>query len=198
MPKKGTQSVESQLTELKKVAKGKTCLIVLVRGWIPIRLCAFIDANSGRHLECWAFATFWCDRYNDCFEVTRCVWCVSTSIILVWLSHCSDNSYQKHFGQRWIRSGEKNLCIGASLYTSCVWRFCGMVVQTLELLGLQESVELISTVAELDTDSVPPQLLEIAALCGRSALLSFLSRDMDWGLLFFSSFLFCNFLWAIP
>ena len=44
-----------------------------------------------------------------------------------------------------------------------------MIVQTLELLGLQESVELIAAVAELDVDSVPPQLLEIAALCGRSA-----------------------------
>ena len=43
-----------------------------------------------------------------------------------------------------------------------------MIVQTLELLGLQESVELIAAVAELDIDSVPPQLLEIAALCGRS------------------------------
>ena len=51
-----------------------------------------------------------------------------------------------------------------------------MIVQTLELLGLQESVELISVVAELDTDSVPPQLLEIAALCGRSGLLSLISR----------------------
>ena len=53
MPKKGTQSIESQLTELKKVAKGKMCLIVLVRGFISIiRLGVFIDANSGRYLEC--------------------------------------------------------------------------------------------------------------------------------------------------
>ena len=36
-----------------------------------------------------------------------------------------------------------------------------------ELLGLQESVELITAVAQLDTDFVPPQLLEICQLCGR-------------------------------
>ena len=54
-----------------------------------------------------------------------------------------------------------------------------MGIQTLELLGLQESVELIAAVAELGVDSVPPQLLEIAALCGRSALLSFISRRVS-------------------
>ena len=37
----------------------------------------------------------------------------------------------------------------------------------LALLGLQESVELLSAVAQLDVEEVPPQLLEIAALCGR-------------------------------
>ena len=38
---------------------------------------------------------------------------------------------------------------------------------TLELLGFRESVDLIVAVAELDDHTVPPQLLEIAALCGR-------------------------------
>ena len=37
----------------------------------------------------------------------------------------------------------------------------------LELLGLKESVDLISAVAGLGADSVPPCCLEIAALCGR-------------------------------
>jgi hypothetical protein len=37
----------------------------------------------------------------------------------------------------------------------------------LELLGLQASVELLANIAELDTDQVPPVLLEIAQLCGR-------------------------------
>jgi len=40
---------------------------------------------------------------------------------------------------------------------------------TLELLGLQESVDLIVAVAELDDGSVPPQLLEIAALVSVSS-----------------------------
>ena len=36
-----------------------------------------------------------------------------------------------------------------------------------ELLGLQESVELLSGVAELDSEQVSPVMLEIAQLCGR-------------------------------
>ena len=36
-----------------------------------------------------------------------------------------------------------------------------------ELLGLQESVELLSGVAELDSEQVPPVMLEVAQLCGR-------------------------------
>jgi hypothetical protein len=40
----------------------------------------------------------------------------------------------------------------------------------LELLGLQESVELLSGVAELDDGQIPPALLEIAQLCGRLPL----------------------------
>jgi hypothetical protein len=40
----------------------------------------------------------------------------------------------------------------------------------LELLGLQESVELLSGVAELDDGQSPPALLEIAQLCGRLPL----------------------------
>ena len=37
----------------------------------------------------------------------------------------------------------------------------------LELLGLQEAVELLGAVACLDADQIPPQCIEIAALCGR-------------------------------
>ena len=40
----------------------------------------------------------------------------------------------------------------------------------LELLGLQESVELLAGVAELDDGQIPPALLEIAQLCGRLPL----------------------------
>jgi hypothetical protein len=40
----------------------------------------------------------------------------------------------------------------------------------LELLGLQASVELLASVAELDDDQVPPICLEIAQLCGRLPL----------------------------
>lgn len=40
----------------------------------------------------------------------------------------------------------------------------------LELLGLQESVELLAGVAELDDSQIPPALLEIAQLCGRLPL----------------------------
>jgi hypothetical protein len=40
----------------------------------------------------------------------------------------------------------------------------------LELLGLQESVELLAGVAELDDGQFPPALLEIAQLCGRLPL----------------------------
>ena len=36
----------------------------------------------------------------------------------------------------------------------------------LELLGLQSSVELLASVAELDDAQVPPVCLEIAQLCG--------------------------------
>ena len=40
----------------------------------------------------------------------------------------------------------------------------------LELLGLQASVELLASVAELDDNQVPPICLEIAQLCGRLPL----------------------------
>ena len=40
----------------------------------------------------------------------------------------------------------------------------------LELLGLQESVELLAGVAQLDTASIHPVCLEIAQLCGRLPL----------------------------
>ena len=36
------------------------------------------------------------------------------------------------------------------------------IVRITELLGLQESVELLSGVAELDSEQVPPAMLEIA------------------------------------
>ena len=41
------------------------------------------------------------------------------------------------------------------------------IVCKIELLGLQESVELLSGVAELDSEQVSPVMLEIAQLCGR-------------------------------
>ena len=40
----------------------------------------------------------------------------------------------------------------------------------LDLLGLQESVELLAGVAEIDAASIPPVCLEIAQLCGRLPL----------------------------
>ena len=40
----------------------------------------------------------------------------------------------------------------------------------LELLGLQESVELLASVAELDAGQIAPVCLEIAQLCGRVSL----------------------------
>ena len=40
----------------------------------------------------------------------------------------------------------------------------------LSLLGLQESVALLTAVAEIDADQTPPCCLEIARLCGRLPL----------------------------
>ena len=40
----------------------------------------------------------------------------------------------------------------------------------LELLGLQESVELLAGVAEIDASQLPPECLEIAQMCGRLPL----------------------------
>ena len=42
----------------------------------------------------------------------------------------------------------------------------GFEVQ-LELLSVKESVELLSAAAQLDTNEVPPCMIEIAQLCGR-------------------------------
>jgi hypothetical protein len=40
----------------------------------------------------------------------------------------------------------------------------------LALLGLQESVELLAGIAELQNESIPPECLQIAQLCGRLPL----------------------------
>ena len=56
----------------------------------------------------------------------------------------------------------------------------------LELLGLQEAVELLGAVACLDADQIPPQCIEIAALCGRQVKENSLSHHTILTLLFLS------------
>ena len=66
------------------------------------------------------------------------------------------------------------LCDHVAVCYTVTTRIKGMLQEAtevqLELLGLQESVELLAGVAEIDAASIPPVCLEIAQLCGRLPL----------------------------
>ena len=107
--------------------------------------------------------------------------CLKRTLIIILDDICKSKKYLAYRRSNFLTLGDSThelsfACIDLTTPSRLLvtTRIKGIIQEAteveLELLGLQESVELLAGVAEIDASILPPECLEIAQLCGRLPL----------------------------